>query len=392
MIPNKNTFCVAPWFSVFIDSRKKLSPCCKSNNTNKYNYSQLNDYFFSNELKQLRKDLINGIKNKTCSVCWETEEQNGDSLRKQYNRTLAMRFDKGSILNQINNPSVKNIKSFDLVLGNLCNLKCIMCNPGQSSQLLAEANLNPELKKWYTKNTTYNQKLFNWPEDNDFVNWCEKNLPQSIHIKFTGGEPFIIPGFHKIIEQIPDSQKKNCILHFTTNLTNINKDILNYFTKFKEVWLSVSCEGIEETLEYVRFGHKWKTLDKNFKIIQNMSSKNIILAVNYVVQTPSYHSIIAMIKYFDSLKIKIDPIMLSDPKHFHISSLTKYAKNKFIANTKNYNGFNKSFVNFIRNMSKKYIDHDKSLSEKCIKHLELLDKSRKTNYKKIIPFENLRQM
>ena len=90
-----------------------------------------------------------------------------------------MRFDKGSILNQINNPSVKNIKSFDLVLGNLCNLKCIMCNPGQSSQLLAEANLNPELKKWYTKNNTYNQKLFNWPEDNDFVNWCEKNLQQS---------------------------------------------------------------------------------------------------------------------------------------------------------------------------------------------------------------------
>ena len=84
--------------------------------------------------------------------------------------------------------------------------------------------------------------------------------------------------------------------------------------------------------------------------------------------------------------------MLSDPKHFHISSLTKYAKNKFISDTKDYNGFNKSFVNFIRNMSKKYIDHDKSLSKKCIKHLELLDKSRKTNYKKIIPFENLHQI
>ena len=58
-------------------------------------------------------------------------------------------------------------------------------------------------------------------------------------------------------------------MHFTTNLTNINKDILNYFTKFKEVWLSVSCECIEETLEYVRFGHKWKTLDENFKASQS---------------------------------------------------------------------------------------------------------------------------
>ena len=151
MIPNKNTFCLAPWYNIFVDSDKKLSPCCDSKkDIMKYNYSQLENYFFSDKLEQLRKDLINGIKNNNCTACWTKEKQKGNSLRLQFNKALG-KPSKSSILNQIENPSIKNKKSFDLVLGNLCNLKCIMCKPRLSSQLLAEANLNPELKKWYSK-------------------------------------------------------------------------------------------------------------------------------------------------------------------------------------------------------------------------------------------------
>ena len=392
MIPNKNTFCLAPWYNIFVDSDKKLSPCCHSKeDIMKYNYSQLENYFFSDKLEQLRKDLINGIKNDNCTECWTKEKQKGNSLRLQYNKSLG-KHSKSSILDQIENPSIKNIKSFDLKLGNLCNLKCTMCKPRLSSQLLAEANLNPELKKWYSKDNAYDQNLFNWPKENDFVKWCEKNLPQSILIKFTGGEPFMIPWIYDVIEQIPASQKKNCTLLFVTNLTKINKKLLKCFTKFKEVWLNVSCEGIEETLEYVRFGHNWKTMHKNLKTIQDLNSKAIILKMHSLIQSTSYQSILPMVNYFDSLKIEIEPSMVWSPKHFHISALTKYAKNKFISDTKNYNGFNKIFIDFVRNVSKEYIDQDKILSEKCIEHLKLLDKIRKTDYKKIIPFENLHQI
>ena len=48
-----------------------------------------------------------------------------------------------------------------------------MCNPGLSSQLLAEANLNPKLKKRYDKN--YVQKDFDWPKGDDFVDWCNEH-------------------------------------------------------------------------------------------------------------------------------------------------------------------------------------------------------------------------
>ena len=148
---NKNTFCVAPWYSLNVGkASKKITPCCKVKNIAKYDYNQLEEYWISPELSKLRKDLLNGIKNENCISCWRDEEAGGESLRLIENRHLKLSPDDAPMMEQINNPKVSNIKTFELVLGNLCNLKCVMCSPNDSSQLLAEANLNQELKKTYT--------------------------------------------------------------------------------------------------------------------------------------------------------------------------------------------------------------------------------------------------
>jgi sulfatase maturation enzyme AslB (radical SAM superfamily) len=262
-----------------------------------------------------------------------------------------------------------------------------MCGPRFSSQLLAEANANPALKARHDRE--YDQKEFDWPKGNDFVNWCNQHLPQAIHIKFTGGEPFIIPWIKEVIERIPDSQKQKCILHFTSNLTVINPALFRYFEKFKEAWLSVSVEGTHATHEYLRYGHTWQKLASNLKLVQDMKIKNLILKINHVVQAPSYHSIIDMTHFFDSLGLEIHPIMLSSPKHFHISAITEHSKEKFLADTEDYVGMNKEFINFVRNATRENIKQDKMLTADCIKHLEDFDKVRKNSHKDIIPIDNL---
>ena len=97
-----------------------------------------------------------------------------------------------------------------------------------------------------------------------------------------------------------------------------------------------------------------------------------------------------MTEYFDELKLKIAPIMLTYPIHFHISSLTKTAKQNFLQETKSYKGFNKSFIDFVRDRTAKHLDQKPELSKKVIKHLSLFDKVRKNSYKNIIPEQNLR--
>ena len=382
----KDTFCVAPWYSIHLDSTGRLAPCCKFSKP-LHNYSHIQEYFKSPELEQVRKDLLNGVKNANCNKCWKDEDNGADSLRLISNRTIGPNTNR-PIMEQIKEPKLTELKSFDLTLGNLCNLKCVMCNPGLSSQLLAEANLNPALKNRYDKN--YIQKNFDWPKGDDFVNWCNKHLPQAIHIKFSGGEPFIIPWIQTVLDKIPDEQKKKCILHFTTNLTIVNLGLFENFSKFKEVWLSVSAEGIEETHEYMRYGHKWETLETNIRLIQEMKIPNLIFKVNHVVQTPSYHSIIPMTEYFDDLNMDIHPILLKTPKHHHISALNKGAKKKFLDNTNTYKGRNHNFINFVRSVSELYMEQDNNLTKLCIEDLSRLDRVRNNNFRKIIPEQNLR--
>ena len=382
---NKKTFCVAPWFSVYLNSHKKISPCCKFK-TSKHNYNQIEEYFHSEHLNKVRQDLLNGVKNDNCSACWKQEENGGDSLRLISNRTLGRASSVG-IFKQIQNPKLSNVQSFDLTLGNLCNLKCVMCHPELSSQLLAEVNLNKGLQSNFKGKL--DQKDFDWPKQDDFVDWCNTHLPQAIHIKFTGGEPFIIPWIQTVIDKIPDEQKKKCILHFTTNLTIVNLGLFENFKKFKEVWLSVSVEGIKETHEYLRYGHKWETLETNIRLIQEMKIPNLILNINHVVQTASYHSIIPMTEYFDDQEIEIHPILLTDPTHFHISSLTKNAKEKFLHDTVRYSGYNKDFIKFVRSASLEHLDQDTTATKQCLDYLQRFDNVRGNSYKEIIPKENI---
>ena len=96
-----------------------------------------------------------------------------------------------------------------------------------------------------------------------------------------------------------------------------------------------------------------------------------------------------MTNFFDSIGLEIHPIMLTSPKHFHISALTRHAKEKFLVDTKDYVGLNTRFINFVRNATQGNIEQDKTLTADCIKHLDKFDKVRKNSHKDIIPIDNL---
>ena len=379
MTPNKNTFCVAPYRSIYLSSTGQLSPCCYTQ-TN-YNFDKIEDYYQSTSLNNLRKNLSNGVKDIQCKKCWITEDNGGDSLRLILNRTLGK-----DITQAVNNLDTKNIKSFELVLGNFCNLKCIMCNPSRSSQLLAEANLNNDIKKFYSKDIKFNPASYNWPKQQNFIDWCNKFLPQSIHIQFTGGEPFINPWLIKTLENIPTEQKNKCILHFTTNLTILNDEIINILKKFKEIWISVSVEGTDSIFEHIRYGHNWKTIKDNIEKIINLQN-NIKLSINYVVQSLTILSIEKMVKYFDLKRIKIKPLILTSPAEFSLPAIKEKYKQDLLNKFENYNGYNINFIDTIKSVVRKNIKHNTKLAKKCVDHLTAIDKARKTNFQKIIPVD-----
>ena len=376
-----DNFCVMPFIHAFV-TPNIISPCCAY--TGDLRFNSKSQYWTSEQVKKIQQNMLQNVRDNGCQICWKKEDRGYSSLRQHSNEIY-----KNHIEQIRGNQTLQQPFYLDLRLGNLCNLKCTMCYPGLSSQLLAEANINPKLKSRYGKN--YVQENYDWPKYDDFISWCEKFLPQSIQITFTGGEPFIIPWIPNVIKKIPETQKAKCILHFTTNLTVINDELLKIFHKFREVWISVSIEGTGKTHEYVRHGHRWQKLVNNLKLLRDKKIPNLFLKFNHVVQATSYHSITDMVKFADEQKLEIRPALLENPQHFHISALTETAKIKFIEKTADYDGFNKEFVSYVRNMSNTHIKQDKSLAKHCIEHLSDLDEVRNTNFQNIIPKENLYQ-
>ena len=394
MIPNKNTFCIAPFKHASINNTGKLKICCNSSETATVDYSESDSWFNSSTLNNLRKNLISGIKDKICQKCWDMEHKGHKSLRQDYNRhigkILAKHWDKNfdkrniKLWNVLNKIDFKNVDSFDLKLGNLCNLKCIMCGPKLSTQLYAEAKLNPSLEQFYTKMVPPQT----WPESKKFKEWIKTNTVDSMHIKFTGGEPMMNPWLMDVLANIPDTQKSKCILHFTTNLTILNQSLLEMFSKFKEVWISISVEGIGATLEYARYGHKWIDLKSNIEILRNFGmNKKIFLEINHVIQASTILGVFDLAKYFDQYKIDICPIALTDPKCFTLQSIKTKYKLDLMQKCKLYNGHNKNFINFIEKHLEENLTYDTNLAKQCVYRLKTFDKVRKNSFETIIPID-----
>ena len=393
MIPNKDTFCIAPYQHAEVDPQGFLKVCCVSREKKlDYKYKDIETWFKSEKLKKLRANLNAGIKDPICQNCWAREKHGEESQRKIYNKHIGKiieklwdkNFSKNITLKEsIENIDTSNIRSFDLKPGNLCNLKCIMCFPGVSSQLMAEAKLHPAIKNFYKKEDMVGD--FSYPESDQFKRWCDEFLKHSIHIKFTGGEPFMNPYLLDTVDSMPSDQKKKCILHFTTNLTKVNEKILGLFDKFKEVWLSVSVEGIGDLLEYARYGHQWDNLEKNMLTV--LGRPNVHVDVSHVVQAPTFIGIKDLVRYMDQKKIEMNPIFLSTPECYHISAVKTKYKEDFLTDMQNYNGYNKVFVDTVKSYVTGNLTYDKSLAEQCVSRLQSFDKVRKNSFTKVVPVD-----
>ena len=90
------------------------------------------------------------------------------------------------------------------------------------------------------------------------------------HIVFTGGEPFMEPYLYNAIKELMPFAK-NIKLQFVSNGTKLdNIEEFNYlFKKFKQVNISLSCDGIENTYNYIRQESKWEYFADQAQLLYN---------------------------------------------------------------------------------------------------------------------------
>lgn len=323
-------------------------------------------------MNALRQDLGNGVAHDSCQRCWTEEKAGKTSLRQIYNSEWQ---------DLVTDPVQDVPVTFDIKLGNLCNLRCVMCHPGSSSRIASERIthqqqfdqldfLPPLLDRDYSQ----------WPRSEQFAQWCQI-LERARHLKFTGGEPLINPYLQQVLDQVPNpSQVK---INIVTNGTVVNDRLLSRLGEFQEVWFTVSIDALGERYDYIRDGADWLEVEKNLDRFARLS--NTIFIVNVTVQYLNAWHLADVIDMIDRRGWRLNPIFLATPRYLSVNSLPDNVKQQALARLRGYHSVSNadqvsSTINFIEQSS-----HDPHAHEQAQRYLDALDRVRNRRRRDCFP-------
>ena len=372
-------FCVLPYVQFSTTVSGDYQACCiaKQQKENIIDISPL-EFFNSNHMKQLRYDMlqenISPLIKDTCYKCIINEKNTGNSKRLQ--NLYTTRDDKVGVLKQSTLKNISENKDVNLtptdmdsfkikIFGNLCNLKCTMCNP------------NGEWNKPAIINPSKHMDM------NKFLNDLKIVLPTTNQIEIVGGEPFLYPETFELVNWIVENDlAKNLEIRFVTNGMTENFDLFSLFKYFKQVTVMFSVDGFGKKDEYIRTGTNWEEkvmLMKNVaqipKVKMSFSTTTQLLNIGYLDE----------IHDFITNTFGITPRLnnsLSFPNWARAVNVPKKIANKYLKRYENKRFNNKPY--HIKTLSNDKERHH-HLFEYAIKRYKQFDKRRNTNLLDVYP-------
>ena len=291
------TFCILPWTHVATYTDGAAILCCISKSKGKLNLNDmsLDEVWNSNHFKQSRLDLLAGKEIPECEACWKVEKLGMLSHRQIenhiWNRKLGEEYINELVTSTNPDGSLdRRWITLDLRLGNTCNLQCVMCRPIDSSKWVKHAIiLKQELKTgakwdWKHKVDNYSTDNFEWYKNPEFLNDFYDSAADMKHIIFGGGEPLYIKEHKEILKRLVESGHSSHIeLRYHTNGTIYDKEVVELWSKFKQVDVMISLDGHREINDYIRYPADWDTIERNLHLYDN-TPDNITVKLLCTVQ------------------------------------------------------------------------------------------------------------
>jgi MoaA/NifB/PqqE/SkfB family radical SAM enzyme len=112
---------------------------------------------------------------------------------------------------------------------------------------------------------------------------------------------------HELIDYlIQKDLAKNIIITLLTNASKYPIELIEKFKLFKDVFYTISIDGVGDVIEYQRRGADWKTVEENaLKLWESMGC-----TINYVLTAVNVFSILDFISWLTEHKIN-DKIFIS---------------------------------------------------------------------------------
>ena len=260
--------------------------CCRSAPIGFIQDNSLEEIWNGYAMREVRKQILCGERPEVCKPCFDLEDQGVESLRQRHINGVIPEARINLYPNALDTLREDYTMPFEfptmeIKLNNLCNLKCRMCHPMDSTSW----NDWDQVESFYKKENNYLIPVINnlglqtskylCPfEDTD--NWWasfEKLLPHFRRVEFAGGEPLMDPQHYKILDMLKP-YAKNIEIKYATNGTTLGikggRTIHDYWPYFKSVAVNVSIDGIHDVYNYVRTNSNFLEVEKNIKEIQTI--------------------------------------------------------------------------------------------------------------------------
>ena len=320
-----SSICPIPWTHIGIQQNGDYRICCqaiykpfgKLEENGKILNVQTTDINIARnhtELKSLRLQMLKNQRPSMCKLCYN-EEQLGLSSKRQF---MLLKYDTYNYQELTKEDGTIDTTDFplryiDLRFGNLCNLKCRYCGPGDSSLWYddfvqsndtnvinyygsKEYNLVKVNNKWEIDSLD-----FQWYEDEKFWNTMKRMIPYIDRYYFTGGEPTINKTHYDLLQLIIDSGYSNKVtLEYNSNMVAIPDKLYAQWDQFNKVDIGCSIDGYGEYANYLRYPSKWKDLEENMDVLGYRENNRISAGIATTINVYNILNYLDLVKWLIS--------------------------------------------------------------------------------------------
>lgn len=265
---NKPIFCAQAFGSISVNQSSEYISCC---NIRPIDWDDMTlkdpsvkrldpaDRINAENLRKVRRELIEGTWPKVCENCRVAENNGVQSMRTIWNKELE----------RFNIPAKEYIDPKDVTylyftFSTKCNSKCMTCNYYSSDFWEEEHEYI-----WKTPIHKIARISINDSQADKFI----EQFPNVEHISFLGGEPTISDEHIRYLKKLIDLGRSDKIkISYVTNLTGITEDLIEIWDHFKQVQLTVSIDGYEKVNEYIRYPFKWDKVENTLRNIFKLAA------------------------------------------------------------------------------------------------------------------------
>ena len=385
-----DTFCTLPFTHLSTRPNGDITPCCRSRDTlGNIKEMTFEQAWNSERQKQLRKDLLTGVRNKYCFQCWDMEDQGSISMRQSMNKIRSDMVPK-----KLDAVMPFVVPVLELKMSNLCNFRCRTCKPELSTTWMKDWN---EVKHEYESlgivNNTAREENFN---NDQFLQDILKLAPTIEIVEFAGGEPLMDPLHYKVLEVL-EPYASNITVKYSTNLSKLKFgkfDTIASWAKFRKVDLSLSIDGHPALNDYIRTESDTKVLAQNLRDVKRELGSKYEGRAALCYSAWNVFGLPDSYDYFEHVldtpvhgNIAWDPIFINPqilPNELKQKASEKYKEylKTIEANTERKKRIHR-FIN--QNMAFMNAKDESKYFEQFLRYTKTLDRTRSTNIVDIVP-------